>query len=355
MIADNANPDRNDGSSGDFSADNLSQWLVEHATGLGPVRSVTKFAGGQSNPTYRVDMETGGTYVLRRKPFGVLLPSAHAIEREYRLIHALHPTGFPVPRPIALCEDKGVIGAAFYLMEMVEGRNFWDGTLPELACADRRPLYEAMIDALAALHGTDHVVIGLGDFAPPGNYFARQVVRWTKQYRAAQTDHIPEVERLIEWLPRSLPAQSRTSIIHGDYRIDNLIYASDSPRIAAVLDWELATIGDPLADFAYLAMNWVMPWDGRSGLLGVDFTAAGLPTLDDAVARYCAATDRDGLPDLHWYFAYNLFRLVGIVQGIKRRMEDGNASSDQANEAVAKLIPFAKMAWTEACKAGATE
>ena len=355
MMGSDADNDLNARNGEELDIAALNGWLAVHAKRAAPIASVKKFSGGQSNPTYRIVTEGAGAYVLRRKPFGALLPSAHAIEREYRLIHALHPTGFPVPRPIALCEDKSVIGAAFFLMEMVEGRTFWDGTLPEVARADRRPLYEAMVDALAALHGTDHVAIGLGDFAPAGNYFARQVRRWTKQYRAAQTDDIPEVERLIDWLPRRLPPQSRTSVIHGDYRIDNLIYASDRPRIAAVLDWELATIGDPLADFAYLAMNWVMPCDGRSGLLGVDFAKAELPTLNDAVARYCAATDRDGLPDLHWYFAYNLFRLVGIIQGIKRRMQDGNASSDQADEAVAKLMPFAQMAWAEARKAGATE
>lgn len=355
MTAGHVISDTNARNSMEFRVEDLNRWLTDHTQSVAPITTVTKFAGGQSNPTYRVDTEGGNAYVLRRKPFGELLPSAHAIEREYRLIHALHPTGFPVPRPIALCEDNKVIGAAFYLMEMVEGRTFWDGTLPEMARSDRRPLYEAMIDALAVLHGTDHVAIGLEDFAPPGNYFARQVGRWTKQYRAAQTDDILEVERLIEWLPRSLPAQSRTSIIHGDYRIDNLIYAFDSPRIAAVLDWELATIGDPLADFAYLAMNWIMPCDGRSGLLGVDCEIAGLPTLDDATARYCAATGRDGVPDLHWYFAYNLFRLVGILQGIKRRMEEGNASSDQAATAVANLVPLAKAAWDEARKAGATE
>ncbi|MDQ4420996.1 phosphotransferase family protein [Sphingobium sp. DEHP117] len=355
MTAGDAVSEPNGRNNREFSVQDLNRWLADHAQGVAPITTVTKFAGGQSNPTYRVDTEGATAYVLRRKPFGELLPSAHAIEREYRLIDALHPTGFPVPRPLALCEDNKVIGAAFYLMEMVEGRTFWDGTLPEIACSDRRPLYEAMIDALAVLHSTDHVAIGLEDFAAPGNYFARQVGRWTKQYRAAQTDDIPEVERLIEWLPRSLPAQGRTSIIHGDYRIDNLIYASDSPRIAAVLDWELATIGDPLADFAYLAMNWIMPCDGRSGLLGVDCENGGLPTLDDAVARYCTVTDREGLPDLHWYFAYNLFRLVGIVQGIKRRVEAGNASSDRADAAVAGLMPLAKAAWSEARKAGATE
>jgi len=335
----------------DFDEGKLGGWL-KHATSA-ELRSVEKFPGGQSNPTYRIET-SAGAFVLRRKPFGQLLPSAHAVDREYRLIAALHPTGFPVPRPVALCEDESVIGAVFYVMELVEGRTLWDGTLPTIPKLDRRAYYEAMVDTLAALHAIEPQTVGLGDFGPPGNYFERQVQRWTKQYRASQTDDIPEVDKLIEWLPRTLPAQTRTSIIHGDYRIDNLIYAPDAPKVAAVLDWELTTIGDPLADFTYLAMNWAMPRDGRSGLAGVDLGAEGLPPLDAMVERYCAASGRDGMPDLHWYFAYNLFRLIGIVQGIKKRMIDGNASSTKAADTVAKLGLLTQAAWAEARKAGAT-
>ncbi|PXA86876.1 phosphotransferase family protein [Nostoc sp. 3335mG] len=335
----------------DLDEGKLGAWLKQAASA--ELRSVEKFPGGQSNPTYRV-ATSAGDFVLRRKPFGQLLPSAHAVDREFRLISALHPTGFPVPRPVALCEDEGVIGAVFYLMELVEGRTLWDGTLPDIQKADRRAYYEAMVDTLAALHAIDHDAVGLSDFGPPGNYFERQVQRWTKQYRASQTDDILEVDKLIEWLPRTLPAQTRTSIIHGDYRIDNLIYAPDAPNVVAVLDWELTTIGDPLADFTYLAMNWAMPRDGRSGLAGVDLDTEGLPPLDTMVERYCAASGRDGLPDLHWYFAYNLFRLIGIVQGIKKRMIDGNASSAKAADTVAKLGLLTKAAWAEARKAGAT-
>lgn len=337
----------------DLDEASLARWMRGAVPGFSDLRAMKKFSDGQSNPTYRIDT-AGGPFVLRRKPFGTLLPSAHAVDREFRLLSALHPTGFPVPGPVALCEDEAVIGSVFYLMEMVDGRTFWDGTLPDVAKGDRRPLYAAMIDTMAALHAIDHETVGLADFGAPGNYVQRQVERWTKQYRAAQTDDIPEMDRLIDWLPRTLPEQSRTAIIHGDYRIDNLIFAADAPRVAAVLDWELTTIGDPLADFAYLAMNWAIPRDGRSGLGGVDLEAAGLPALDEAVARYCAASRRDSLPDLHWYFAYNLFRLVGIIQGIKKRIADGNASSTQAAETVAKLVPFAKAAWAEANKAGAT-
>jgi aminoglycoside phosphotransferase (APT) family kinase protein len=298
----------------DLNETALARWMRATVPEHGALLGLAKLSGGQSNPTYCLDT-TQGRFVLRRKPFGTLLPSAHAIEREYRLLNAIHPTGFPVPRPIALCEEGEVIGSNFYLMEMVDGRSLLDGTLPSLSKADRRAYYEAMVDTLGALHSINHVAVGLENFGARGDYVARQVERWTRQYRATQTDDIPEVEQLIDWLPRTLPQQSRTSIIHGDYRIDNLIFSSEGPGIRAVIDWELATIGDPLADFAYFAMNWVMPRDGRSGLDGVDLEAEGLPNLNEMIERYCVATGRPDLPDLHWYFAYNLFRLTGIVQG----------------------------------------
>ena len=335
----------------DLDEASLSRWVANVVPGFACAR-VTKFAKGQSNPTYRVDGETG-SLVLRRKPFGKLLPSAHAIEREYRLLAALHPGGFPVPRPVGLCEDATVIGAPFYLMELVEGRTLADGTLPTVPAPDRRAYYDAMVDTLAQLHAIDIDAVGLADFGRPGNYVARQTDRWTRQYRAAQTEDIPEVERLIDWLPRTVPQQSRTAIIHGDYRIDNVIFAPREPRVAAVIDWELATIGDPLADFAYFAMHWSMPCDGGAGLGGLDLAASQLPSLDDVVERYCAAAGLDGLPDLHWYFAYNLFRLVGIIQGIKKRVIDGNASSDEAAQMAERVGPLATMAWAEARRAGA--
>ena len=330
----------------------LEDWLRDEVPGFPKLVGLEKFSGGQSNPTYRVETESQD-YVLRRKPFGPLLPSAHAVEREFRLLSALRPTGFPVPAPLALCEDASIIGSPFYLMELVEGRTFWDASLPQLPLAERRSCHEAMIDTLAALHRLDHDALGLTDFGRPGNFFARQVDRWTRQYRAAQTDDIAEIERLIEWLPRTVPEQTRASIIHGDYRIDNLIYESEESRVRAVLDWELATIGDPLADFTYLAMNWVIPFDGQSGLGGLDLETAGLPSLETITARYCEATGRDGLPDLHWYFAYNLFRLASIVQGIKKRLAEGNASSVKAAASAERVRPLAKSAWAEARKAGA--
>ncbi|WP_448664319.1 phosphotransferase family protein [Sphingomonas sp. CJ20] len=336
----------------DLDEAKLGDWLAANVAGFAGPFTVTKFPGGQSNPTYRIDAD-GLSYVLRRKPFGPILPSAHAVEREYQLIRALHPTGFPVARSYGLCEDTGVLGAPFYVMEMVEGRTLWDGALPDMTPAARTAHYEAIVDTLAALHSIDYAAAGLGEFGKPGNYFERQVARWSKQYRASQTDEVPEVERLIEWLPRTVPEQTRTAIVHGDFRIDNMIFAPTEPRILAVLDWELSTLGDPLADFSYFLMSWVTEPEGRSGVKGLTGAETGIPTLEQVVARYCAATGRDGVPDLNWYFAYNLFRLTGIVQGIKKRILDGNASSDQAAATVEKLPGLAAAAWHFAQEAGA--
>lgn len=335
----------------DLDEQSLARWLAATLGVEGPIR-VEKFAGGQSNPTYRIDAKEQ-SYVMRRKPFGPILPSAHAVEREYRLIAALHPTGFPVARPYALCEDPEVIGAPFYVMEMVEGRTLWDGSLPGMTPADRTSHYHAIVDTLAALHAVDYEAVGLGDYGKPGNYFARQVERWTRQYRASETDALPEMERLIEWLPRTVPPQTRTSIVHGDYRIDNMIFAPASPRILAVLDWELSTLGDPLADFSYFLMSWVTEPEGRSGVKGLAGPETGIPTMAQMVERYCAATARDGVPDLDWFFAYNLFRLAGIVQGIKKRMLEGNASSAQAAQTVERLPGLVAAAWGFAQAAGA--
>ena len=337
----------------DIDTERLQAWLEAHVDGFAGPLTLHKFPGGQSNPTYRVE-SASGLYVLRRKPFGPILPSAHAVEREYRLISGLFPTGFPVPRPYALCEDPEVIGAPFYLMDLVEGRTFWNGRLPELQPAERGEIYREMILTLARLHSYDPAALGLEDYGAAGNYFERQVRRWTKQYRAAETERIEEAEKLIEFLARTVPEQNRLSIIHGDYRIDNLIYAPDSPRVAAVLDWELSTLGDPLADFTYLVMQWEMPAEaGSAGLKGADFVREGIPTLDEAVRLYCDATGRDGVPELDWYFAYNLFRLLGIVQGIKKRFLDGNASNARAEEMAARVPMLAAASWHFAQRAGA--
>jgi aminoglycoside phosphotransferase (APT) family kinase protein len=330
----------------------LAEWMTANVAGFkGPVEAL-KFAGGQSNPTYRLNAKSG-SYVLRRKPLGVLLPSAHAVDREYKVIAGLHPTGFPVAKPYGLCVDDSVIGSWFYIMDMVEGRTIWDGAMPGSNPAERRATYEAMIDTLAALHNIDVEAAGLSDFGKPGNYFGRQVERWTKQYRLAETETMPEMERLIEWLPKTLPEQTRTSVVHGDYRIDNMIFHATEPKVLAVLDWELGTLGDPLADFTYVAMAWVTDNGGRSGVQDLDRKALGIPELDEMVTRYCAATGRDSIPDLNWYFAYNFFRLAGIIQGIKKRVIDGTANSAHAKDMSERVFPLAQAAWDFAVKAGA--
>ncbi len=334
-----------------FDEASLDRWMRTHVAGYAGPLQVWQFKGGQSNPTYRLETP-GQTYVLRRKPFGQLLPSAHAVDREFRLISALNTVSYPVPHAYALCEDAGVIGAVFYVMEAVDGEVRWDGALPGFDPDGRRRVYQALITTLAELHQIDHGAIGLADYGRPGNYFGRQVERWTKQYRASETGRIEAAERLMEWLPRTVPEQSRTSIVHGDYRLDNVMLTRAGDGVAAVLDWELSTLGDPLADFSYMLMNWEMPADGRSGLKGLDLAALGIPSREEAVALYCRLTGRDGVPELDWYFAYNLFRLVGIVQGIAGRVRDGTAASAQAAEAGARARPLAEAAWVFAERAG---
>ena len=336
----------------DLDMDRLSHWLAGSSPHFAGPLTITRLSGGQSNPTYRIDCASG-TYALRRKPFGPLLPSAHSVDREHRLLSALHPTGFPVPAPLTLCLDETVIGSIFYVMEFKAGRSFVNGQLPDLLPPERSAVYQALVDQLARLHAYDPAELGLADYGRPGNYFARQIERWTRQYRAAQTDDLPVVEKLIAYLSGSVPPQTRVSILHGDYRIDNLIFAVSAPEAVAVIDWELSTLGDPLADFAYLAMHWSLPAGSAAGLDGVDFEATGIPKLDAMVDRYCALTDRDGLPNLDWYFAYNLFRLVGIVQGIKRRIIDGNAAGAEAETAAGQVLSLADKAWEFARRAGA--
>ena len=329
----------------------LGAWLEGNVEGFAGPFSLTKFPAGQSNPTYKISA-VSGEYVLRRKPFGQLLPSAHAVDREFRLLSALSPLDFPVPRPLALCDDPDVIGAMFYIMELAKGRPYADGSLPDFDPAARRRMYEQLVDTLADLHSIDPVAADLEHFGKPGNYFERQVARWTRQYRDSQTDYVPEMERLIAFLPETLPEQSRISIVHGDYRIDNVVFDGDG-TLTAVLDWELATLGDPLADFSYLAMQWMMPADGGAGLAALDLAALGIPVLDEIVSRY---SERSGVPvadRLDWYFAYNLFRLAGIVQGIKKRVMDGTASNAQAADMAKRVPMLASAAWDFAQRAGA--
>ncbi|HET6971659.1 MAG TPA: phosphotransferase family protein [Phenylobacterium sp.] len=327
----------------------LERWMIANVAGFSGPLEVRQFKGGQSNPTYQL-VTPARKYVLRRKPPGNLLPSAHAVDREYKVISALGPTGFPVARTYGLCTDDSVIGTWFYVMDMVEGRILWDQSLPQYEPAERHAIFMAKIKTLADLHNTDYVKIGLEDFGKPGNYMARQVNRWTKQYKASETVHIPEMERLIEWLPQTVPEQERTSVVHGDYRLDNMIFHPTEPRVTAVLDWELSTLGEPLADFTYLLMNWI---NGTIAAIP-DLKAHGIPTMEEAVEYYCSLTGRSGLHDLNWFYSYNTFRLAGILQGIVGRVRDGTANSPHAAQQADRVLSLAQASWTFAQKAGAS-
>jgi aminoglycoside phosphotransferase (APT) family kinase protein len=331
-----------------FDEAKLAAWLATNVEGYQGPLDVRQFKGGQSNPTYQL-VTPAKRYVMRRKPPGKLLPSAHAVDREFKVINALYPTGFPVARPYGLCLDEGVIGTIFYVMDMVEGRILWDQSLPAYQPAERHALYMVKLKTLADLHNTDHVAIGLADFGRSGNYFARQIDRWTKQYRASETERREEMERLIDWLPRTVPEDDKTTIVHGDYRIDNMVMHEAEPKVIAVLDWELSTLGNPLADFTYDLMNL------RIGALGQipDLEAHGIPTVGESVAEYCRLTGRDGLPGLDWYQAYNAFRLAAILQGIVGRVRDGTANSPQALAQADRIPPILQVAWESAVKAGA--
>ncbi|MBI1361725.1 MAG: phosphotransferase [Alphaproteobacteria bacterium] len=332
----------------------LDRWLKANVEGYAGPLEVRQFKGGQSNPTYQL-ITPNKKYVMRRKPPGKLLPSAHAVDREFRVISALYPTGFPVARPYGLCEDDSVIGTMFYVMDMVEGRILWDATLPEYDPPMRRKIFDAKLSTFAALHNTDWRRIGLEGFGKEGDYIARQIHRWTKQYQMSETTKIPEMDKLIEWLPKNIPPGERTTIVHGDYRIDNMVLHPTEPKVIAVLDWELSTLGDPLADFTYHLMQWKMPSSdpARPSLAQVeDKEARGIPTIDQYVARYCELTGRDGLPELDYYFAYNAFRLAGILQGIVGRVRDGTASNAMAAQNEGRVAPLAKFAYACAKQAG---
>jgi len=337
-----------------FDTDALARWLGAQLPGFrGPLR-VEQFKGGQSNPTYKL-ITPERAYVMRSKPGPVakLLPSAHAIEREFRVMRALAGSAVPVPQMLVLCEDESVIGRAFYLMQCMEGRVLWDQSLPGLAPAERAALYDEMNRVLAALHSIAPADIGLADYGKPGNYFERQIGRWSKQYQASITQPIAEMERLMDWLPRNIPAMARdesmVSVVHGDYRLDNLMFDAQAPRALAVLDWELSTLGHPLADFSYHCMSWHIPPGTFRGLHGLDLAPLGIPSEADYIARYC---ERTGLAtpdqlqaDWPFYLAYNLFRLAAILQGIAKRVEAGTASSAQARQSAAGARPLAELAW----------
>jgi aminoglycoside phosphotransferase (APT) family kinase protein len=331
-----------------FDENALRDWMNLHVEGFEGPLEVRQFKGGQSNPTYQL-VTPAKTYVMRRKPPGKLLPSAHAVDREFRVISALYPTGFPVARPYGLCVDDTVIGTMFYVMDMVEGRILWDQALPAYAPAERHAIHMAALKTLADLHNTDYRAVGLEGFGRPGNYMARQIDRWTKQYKASETQRLETIERLIEWLPRTVPEDDQTTIVHADYRLDNMVMHTTEARVIAVLDWELSTLGNPLADFTNLLMQWV------SGSIAAipDLEAHGIPTLEEYVSEYCRLTGRSGLPDLNWYFAYNIFRLAGIIQGIVGRVRDGTANSPQAAAMAERVPALGEAAWKFAQRAGA--
>ena len=331
-----------------IDAGRLEAYLSERIAGFrGPV-AIEQFRGGQSNPTYRLTAG-GARYVLRRKPPGKLLPSAHAVDREYRVMTALAGSDVPVPKTFCLCEDDSVIGTAFYLMDYVEGRVFWDPALAGMSAAERRAIFDEMNRVIAALHRVDYAALGLADYGKPGGYLARQIGRWTKQYRASETERIEAMEQLIEWLPEHVPPGDTTTIVHGDYRLDNLVFHPREARILAVLDWELSTLGHPLADFAYHCMSWRIPGGTFRGMLGLDLSALGIPSEPEYVAAYCRRTGRGPIAEREWefYLAYNMFRAAGIAQGIMGRARDGTASSAHALEAGASARDMAERGWQQ--------
>ena len=333
----------------------LQAFLASRLPGSNTDLVARQFKGGQSNPTYL--LEAGGhRYVLRRKPPGKLLPSAHAVDREFRVISALCAQGFPVAEPVTYCEDPDVAGTAFYVMKFVEGRVLWEPHMPDSNARERADVYDAMNSTLARLHSFDPAALGLADFGRGENYVARQIERWSKQYRASQTEPIEEMQALIAWLPAHLPPPAPVRLVHGDYRLDNIILAPSAPTILAVLDWELSTLGDPLADLAYHLMQWEMPPSetgaGVGTLLGHDLAALGIPSRADYVASYMARTGLDPRPYLPVYLAYNFFRLAAILQGIVGRARDGTATSDKATAMAPLVRPLAVKAWEFAREAG---
>jgi len=336
-----------------FDEQRLHRWMQDHVAGYaGPLR-VEPFAGGQSNPTYRL-ATPARRYVLRRKPPGPLLKGAHAVEREARVMAALGQAGFPVPRVHALCTDDDVIGSTFFVMDMVDGRIFWDAGFSDVPRGQRAACLDAMNATLAALHRIDPVAVGLADYGRSGQYVARQVARWSGQYLQDEAaGRVADMDRLVQWLPEHIPADDETAIVHGDYRADNMIFHASEPRVVAVLDWELSTLGHPLADFAYHAMMYRMPSDILGGIGGLDLHAAGLPSEAEYVAAYCRRTGRDGIADLDYYVAFNMFRFAAILHGIRGRVARGTAAGADARDMAARVERVAALAWQQARAAGA--
>ena len=343
-----------------FDTGALQAWLQTQLSGYAGPLTVEQFKGGQSNPTFKL-VTPGAAYVMRSKPgpAAKLLPSAHAIEREYRVMAALAGRGVPVPQMLALCEDEAVIGRAFYIMSFADGRVLWEQSLPGMGRDERAAIYDEMNRVIAALHGVDVEAAGLADYGKPGNYFERQIGRWGRQYMASITQPIQAMDQLLAWLPLHMPASARdaskVSVVHGDYRLDNLVFHPTEPRVLAVLDWELSTVGHPLADFSYHCMAWHIPPGSFRGIGGLDHAALGIPLEADYVRRYCErtglATPESLAADWNFYLAYNLFRMAAILQGIAKRVDDGTASSAQARQAGAGARPLAELGWRVAQQA----
>ena len=330
-----------------FDIDALQAYMLEHVEGFSGELTIEQFKGGQSNPTFKLSAGDQ-RYVLRTKPgpAAKLLSSAHAIDREFRVMDALNKSGFPAARQYALCTDESVIGREFYIMEFVDGRVLWDQALPGMSNAERGAYYDEMNRVIAQLHMVDYAAIGLSTFGKPGNYFGRQIDRWTKQYKASETEKIDAMDALIDWLPNNIPPGDETSIVHGDYRLDNMIFHPTEPRILAVLDWELSTLGHPLADFSYHCMSWHIPPGQFRGIGGLDHKALGIPSEADYIAKYCERTGKTiRQEDFSFYLAYNMFRMAGILQGIMKRYVDGTAASEQALKAGQATRPMAEMGW----------
>lgn len=324
----------------------LEAYLAANIEGFSGPLAVRQFEGGQSNPTYKLETPTA-SYVLRRKPPGTLLPSAHAVDREFRVMTALGGAGFPVARARHLCADDSIAGTMFFLMDYVDGRVFWDPLMPDLSPSDRRIILDAAVDTLADLHMLDVEKLGLGDFGKPGNYFTRQVGRWSKAYQQSALQVDPNMAKLMEWLPANIPEDDSSSLIHGDYGVHNLLLHKTEPRVLAVLDWELSTLGHPLSDLVYFLIPWYRPDldDGRSSFKGLDFETVGLPSIDEVVARYCRRTGRSGVDNLNFYCAFNLFRAAAIGEGIVARARQGNAAANDAASFAESVVAYADSGW----------
>ena len=335
-----------------FDEGRLLDWMHAHVEGFKGPLTVQQFKGGQSNPTYKL-ITPGQNYVMRRKPPGTLVASAHAVDREYRVITALYGAGFPVAKTFGLCMDDAVLGTSFYVMDCVDGRIIWDTRFPDAPAEQRREYFDAMNATMAQLHNLDYVKLGLADYGKTGNYFERQIGRWSKQYLADEAaGRLDNMDKLVEWLPAHIPPGDESAIVHGDYRCDNMIFHPTEPRVLAVLDWELSTLGHPLADFAYHLMMYRMPPGITAGLVGADLAELKIPSESEYVAAYCARTGRKGIDNLSFYLAFNMFRLTAIIHGIRGRVVRGTAASAHAKTMASFVEPLAELAWKQAQSAG---